>query len=102
NVKIRKGEALWLISKSADIESVRHVFYMYLEQLERKNHEGIAMHDEVQKIVDKTKRDLLVKMKRKPENLTYEYLALALFVFALVSFYLYLPQMKEDAKYRVD
>ncbi|KAJ1936887.1 Farnesyl-diphosphate farnesyltransferase, partial [Linderina pennispora] len=70
NVKIRKGEALWLISKSADIESVRHVFYMYLVQLERKNHEGIPMYEEVKKIVDRTKRDLVVKMKSKPEDLT--------------------------------
>ncbi|KAJ1945517.1 hypothetical protein EC988_005740, partial [Linderina pennispora] len=55
----------------------------------------------VKKIVDRTKRDLVVKMKSKPEDLTYEYMALALFVIAMVAFYFYLPQIREDASYRV-
>ncbi|KAJ1733815.1 bifunctional farnesyl-diphosphate farnesyltransferase/squalene synthase [Coemansia biformis] len=88
NVKIRKGEALKLISQSTSIESVKVVFYRYMEQLERKNHPSNPMYEPVRKIIDRTKKDIASTLKGgAPVDLTKEYLVLLLFVVTAAAFF---------------
>ncbi|KAJ2782843.1 bifunctional farnesyl-diphosphate farnesyltransferase/squalene synthase [Coemansia javaensis] len=89
NVKIRKGEALKLISQSTSIERVKVVFYRYIEQLERKNHPDNPTYAAVAKIIDRTKKDIASTLKGgAPTDFTKEYLVLGLFA-ATVAFFFY-------------
>ncbi|KAJ2340980.1 Farnesyl-diphosphate farnesyltransferase, partial [Coemansia sp. RSA 2618] len=94
NVKIRKGEALKLISQSDNLDNVKRVFYRYAEMLERKNHPSNPMYARVNKIVDKTKKDIATTLKGgAPTDFTKEYLVLALFFVTVTTFfYSYLTQ----------
>ncbi|KAJ1846786.1 bifunctional farnesyl-diphosphate farnesyltransferase/squalene synthase [Coemansia sp. RSA 2708] len=94
NVKIRKGEAVKLILQSGDIDSVKRAFYKYMEVLERKNHPDNPVYEKVNKIVDKTKKDIAATLKGgAPVDFTKEYLVLALFfATAIAFFYSYLTQ----------
>ncbi|KAJ2665874.1 bifunctional farnesyl-diphosphate farnesyltransferase/squalene synthase [Coemansia sp. RSA 1199] len=94
NVKIRKGEALKLISQSGNLDSVKRVFYRYIEMLERKNHPSNPVYAQVNKIIDKTKKDIATTLKGgAPVDLTKEYLVLAVFLVTITTFfYSYLTQ----------
>ncbi|KAJ2695003.1 bifunctional farnesyl-diphosphate farnesyltransferase/squalene synthase, partial [Coemansia spiralis] len=88
NVKIRKGEALKLISQSTSIERVKTVFYRYMEQLEKKNHPDNPMYEPVAKIIDRTKRDIANTLKGGvPVSFTKEYLVLLMFVAVAGAFF---------------
>ncbi|KAJ1997298.1 bifunctional farnesyl-diphosphate farnesyltransferase/squalene synthase, partial [Coemansia thaxteri] len=63
NVKIRKGEALKLISQATSIDNVKRTFYKYLIQLERKNDPSNPFYGQVSKIVDKAKKDIANTLK---------------------------------------
>ncbi|KAI9482034.1 bifunctional farnesyl-diphosphate farnesyltransferase/squalene synthase [Coemansia sp. RSA 989] len=92
NVKIRKGEAIKLISQSDNIDSVKRLFYGYLNTLEKKNHPDNPMYAEVSKIIDKTKKDIATTLKGgAPNDFTVEYLVLVLFFFALAAFFYLYP-----------
>ncbi|KAJ2809187.1 bifunctional farnesyl-diphosphate farnesyltransferase/squalene synthase [Coemansia guatemalensis] len=94
NVKIRKGEALKLISQATTLDSVKRTFYGYVEQLERKNHPDNPMHGQVAKIIDRTKKDIASTLKGgAPVDFTKEYLVLALFFVTVTAFfYTYLTE----------
>ncbi|KAI8323131.1 farnesyl-diphosphate farnesyltransferase [Martensiomyces pterosporus] len=93
NVKIRKGEALKLISRSTDINSVRRIFYTYIVKLEKKNRVGDPLYSEVRKIVDRTKKDIAGQLNgRVPVDFTKEYLIIGLFVITLALFFYSYPR----------
>ncbi|KAJ1902347.1 bifunctional farnesyl-diphosphate farnesyltransferase/squalene synthase [Kickxella alabastrina] len=88
NVKIRKGEALKLISQSNNLDSVRRVFYRYLERIEAKNDPKDPMYGQVRKIVDKAKKDIANSLKGgAPVDHTAAYFAVALVIFAALVFF---------------
>ncbi|KAJ2603030.1 bifunctional farnesyl-diphosphate farnesyltransferase/squalene synthase [Coemansia sp. RSA 1286] len=87
NVKIRKGEALKLIAASTDPDSVKRIFYTYLEMIEDKNSPDCSTFEEVRKIVDKTKKDIASTLKGGPPvDFTKEYLVIILFFVSLFTF----------------
>ncbi|KAJ2498308.1 Farnesyl-diphosphate farnesyltransferase, partial [Coemansia sp. RSA 2052] len=89
NVKIRKGEALKLISQSTTIDSVKRIFYRYLVQLEEKNDPSNPFYGQVHKIVDKAKKDIANTLPGgAPVDFSKEYMLIALF-FASVIFFFY-------------
>ncbi|KAJ2239938.1 bifunctional farnesyl-diphosphate farnesyltransferase/squalene synthase, partial [Coemansia sp. RSA 455] len=92
NVKIRKGEALKLISQSTTLDSVKRIFYRYLVQLEKKNDPSNPFYAQVHKIVDKAKKDIANTLPGgAPVDFSKEYAIIALFfVSALFFFYSYL------------
>ncbi|KAJ2444219.1 bifunctional farnesyl-diphosphate farnesyltransferase/squalene synthase [Coemansia sp. RSA 2337] len=89
NVKIRKGEALKLISQSTTLDSVKRIFYRYLVQLEKKNDPSNPFYAQVHKIVDKAKKDIANTLPGgAPVDFSKEYAIIALFfVSALFFFY---------------
>ncbi|KAJ2478520.1 bifunctional farnesyl-diphosphate farnesyltransferase/squalene synthase, partial [Coemansia sp. RSA 2320] len=92
NVKIRKGEALKLISQATSIDNVKRTFYKYLIQLERKNDPSNPFYGQVSKIVDKAKKDIANTLKGgAPVDFTREYALLLVFLLsAFFFFYSYL------------
>ncbi|KAJ1724643.1 bifunctional farnesyl-diphosphate farnesyltransferase/squalene synthase [Coemansia erecta] len=87
NVKIRKGEALKLIAASTSLDSVKCIFYRYLEEIERKNEPSNPMYEQVRKIVDKAKKDIAGSLKGGPPvDFTKEYLIIIVFFVAIFVF----------------
>ncbi|KAJ1797899.1 bifunctional farnesyl-diphosphate farnesyltransferase/squalene synthase [Coemansia sp. RSA 2399] len=96
NVKIRKGEALKLISQATTIDSVKRVFYRYMVDLEKKNHPGNHVYEEVRKIADKTKKDIARTLKGgAPVDFTIEYLVIGLFLVTAFFFFYSYSQSKQ-------
>ncbi|KAJ2725468.1 bifunctional farnesyl-diphosphate farnesyltransferase/squalene synthase [Coemansia sp. Benny D115] len=87
NVKIRKGEALKLIAASTDLDSVKRIFYRYLERIEARNDPSDPMYEKVRKIVDKTKLDIASTLKGGPPvDFTKEYIIIAVFLVSAITF----------------
>lgn len=95
NVKIRKGEALKLIGSCQDIESVRGVFYRYLEELEWKTQGEVYLGKEVGEIAKRTKQRIAGKMKNGPPvDLSREWFAVVVFIISLAAFFQFYSQVK--------
>ncbi|KAJ2513338.1 bifunctional farnesyl-diphosphate farnesyltransferase/squalene synthase [Coemansia sp. RSA 2049] len=97
NVKIRKGEALKLISQATTLDSVKRVFYRYMVDLEKKNHPDNHVYEQVRKITQKTKKDIAATLKGgAPVDFTMEYLAIALFLVTAFFFFYSYSQSKHE------
>ncbi|KAJ2556717.1 bifunctional farnesyl-diphosphate farnesyltransferase/squalene synthase [Coemansia sp. RSA 1933] len=97
NVKIRKGEALKLISQATTMDSVKRVFYTYIVKLEKKNYPDNPVYEEVRKIVDKTKKDIARTLKGgAPVDFTVEYLVIGLFFVTAFFFFFTYSQSKQQ------
>ncbi|KAJ1963022.1 bifunctional farnesyl-diphosphate farnesyltransferase/squalene synthase [Dipsacomyces acuminosporus] len=88
NVKIRKGEALKLISQATNIDNVRRTFYKYMLVLEKKNRVGDPLYEDVRKITDKTKKDISNQLKGNvPMDLAAGHVAIGFLAIAALLYY---------------